>query len=84
MGALLGLLLGSTVGLWPFQVGVEPKLGDTIKGTVVTEESIAEIDKEDWKTETFAPSIVQIGSSIGLVLLGLGVTIGVSKLGGEE
>ena len=84
LGALLGLLLGSTVGLWPFQVGVEPKLGDTIKGTVVTEESIAEIDKEDWKTETFAPSIVQIGSSIGLVLLGLGVTIGVSKLGGEE
>ncbi len=83
LGALLGLLLGSTVGLWPFQVGVEPKVGDMIKGQEVTAESIAEIDKEDWKTEFFSPNAVQVGSSIALVLLGLGVTIGVSKLGGE-
>jgi len=84
LGALLGLLLGSTVGLWPFQVGVAPKPGDTIKGQTVTEETLAEIDKEDWKTEFFLPSPVQIGASLGLVLLGLGVTIGVSKLGGDE
>jgi len=25
LGVLLGLLIGSTVGLWPFQMGVEPK-----------------------------------------------------------
>ncbi len=84
LGALLGLLLGSTIGLWPFQFGVKPQVGDTIKGEVVTEESIAEIDKEDWRTEFFSPSGVQIGSSIALVLLGLGVTIGVSKLSGED
>ena len=84
LGALLGLLLGSTIGLWPFQVGVAPQVGDTIKGQVLTEESIAEIDKEDWKTEFFSPNATQIGSSIALVLLGLGVTIGVSKLSGEE
>lgn len=84
LGALLGLLFGSTVGLWPFQVGVEPKVGDMIKGQKVTEESISEIDKEDWKTEFFSPTAVQTASAIGLVLLGLGVTIGVSKLGGEE
>ena len=84
LGALLGLLLGSTIGLWPFQVGVQPKVGDVIKGQEVTAESIAEIDKEDWKTEFFSPDATQIGSSIALVLLGLGVTIGVSKLGGEE
>ena len=84
LGALLGLLLGSTVGLWPFQVGVEPQPGDVIKGSVVTEETIAEIEKEDWKTEFFSPNVMQIGASIGLVLLGLGITIGVSKLGGEE
>ena len=84
LGALLGLLLGSTIGLWPFQVGVAPQVGDTIKGQVLTEESIAEIDKEDWKTEFFNPTGTQIGSSIALVLLGLGVTVGVSKLSGEE
>jgi len=84
LGALLGLLLGSTIGLWPFQVGVAPKVGDLIKGQEVTAESIAEIDKEDWKTEFFSPDATQVGSSIALVLLGLGVTIGVSKLGGEE
>ena len=84
LGALLGLLLGSTIGLWPFQVGVAPQVGDTIKAQVVTEESIALIDKEDWKTEFFSPTAVQVGSSIALVLLGLGVTIGVSKFGGEE
>jgi len=84
LGALLGLLLGSTVGLWPFQVGVEPQVGDKIKGTVVTAENIQEIDQEDWKPEFFTPSLVQAGSALGLVLLGLGVTMGVSKLGGEE
>ena len=83
LGLLLGLLLGSTVGLWPFQVGVEPQIGDTIKGAIVTEENRAEIDKEDWKTEFFTPTSTQIGYSIGLVLLGLAVTVGVSKIGGE-
>lgn len=83
LGALLGLLLGSTIGLWPFQEGVAPQVGDIIKGQEVTAESIAEIDKEDWKTKFFTPTATQAGSSIGLVLLGLGVTIGVSKLGGE-
>ena len=83
LGALLGLLLGSTIGLWPFQVGVAPKIGDIIKGQEVTAESIADIDKEDWKTEFFSPNGTQIGGAIGLVLLGLGVTMGVSMLGGE-
>ena len=83
LGALLGLLLGSTIGLWPFQVGVAPEIGDIIKGQEVTAETIAEIDKEDWKTEFFTPSAVQAGGAIGLVLLGLGVTMGVSMLGGE-
>lgn len=84
LGALLGLLLGSTIGLWPFQDGVAPQIGDTIKGQEVTAETIDEIDKEDWKTEFFSPSATQAGSSVALVLLGLGITIGVSRLGGEE
>lgn len=83
-GALLGLLLGSTVGLFPFQVGVPPQVGDSIKGQLVTEKSIAEIDKEDWKTEYFAPSITQGVSALALIALGYGITMGVAKLGSEE
>lgn len=84
LGALLGLLLGSTIGLWPFQVGVPPQVGDTIKAQEVTAENIAEIDKEDWKTEFFQPDAKQMLGSVALIVLGLGVTMGVSKLGGGK
>ena len=36
-----------------------------IKGQEVTAESIAEIDKEDWKTEFFSPNGVPVGGAIG-------------------
>ncbi len=84
LGALLGLLLGSTIGLWPFQVGVAPQIGDTIKAQIVTADNIAEIDKEDWKTEVFRPDAQQMIGSVALVVLGLGVTMGVSRLGGDQ
>ena len=32
LGVLLGLLLGAVLGLWPFQHGVQPQVGDVIKG----------------------------------------------------
>lgn len=84
LGALLGLLIGSTAGLWPFQVGVAPQVGDTIKGQVVSVESLPEIDKEDWKTDFFMPSTMQVGSSVLLVLTGFAITMGVAKIGGDE
>ena len=84
LGVLLGLLIGSTVGLWPFQMGVEPRVGDTIKGQVVTAESLNEIDPEDWSTEFFRPTGVQIASSCFLILIGLGVTIGIAAIGGDK
>ena len=80
----MGLLIGSTVGLWPFQMGVEPRVGDTIKGQVVTAESLNEIDPEDWSTEFFRPTGVQIASSCFLILIGLGVTIGIAAIGGDK
>lgn len=84
LGALLGLLIGSTAGLWPFQQGVEPKIGDVIKGQEVTAETIGEIDEEDWKIKYFTPSLFQGGASIALVLVGFGITMGVARIGGEE
>ena len=80
----MGLLLGSTIGLWPFQQGVQPKPGDLVKGQVVTAASLAEIDQEDWPTEFFAPSRTQIACSIGLIGLGLAITWGVSSVGSDK
>ena len=81
LGVLLGLLVGAVVGLYPFQHGVEPAPGDVVKGRVQTAETLAELDPEDWPTEWFAPSGIQMGGSLGLVLLGLGVTLGIRRFG---
>jgi putative membrane protein len=84
LGVLLGLLLGSIAGLWPFQAGVEPKPGDRVKGEVVTLANLVEIDPEDWPTEKFRPTGIQIGSSIFLIAMGFGTTIGVSLIGNSK
>jgi len=78
-GVLLGLLLGAVVGLWPFQHGVEPEIGDIVKGRPVTEDRV--VDAEDWPTAYFTPTALQVGGSLGLVLLGFGITLGVAALG---
>ena len=84
LGALLGLLVGSTVGLWPFQQGVKPEVGSMVKGQAVTAESLAEIDPEDWPTEYFRPASSQVAKSLGLVALGFVITLGVAKIGGGK
>ncbi len=55
LGLLLGLLLGAVAGLWPFQEGVAPKVGEVFEGTVLNQERLAEIDPEDWPVEHFRP-----------------------------
>lgn len=85
LGLLIGLLLGSVVGLFPFQRITEPIAGETvIKGKLVTEENFEEFKKKDWPTEFFTPSGLQIGKSLGLVGLGLAITLGVARIGGSE
>ncbi|MEM7782396.1 MAG: DUF368 domain-containing protein, partial [Planctomycetota bacterium] len=84
LGILLGLLIGSTVGLYPFQEGVKPELGSTLKNQIVTEEFLAELEPEDYPNQVFRPTPFQIASSVGLVVLGFAVTIGVTKIGGEK
>ena len=61
-----------------------PEIGDRVKGRVVTAESLPEIDQEDWPTEAFNPTPMQIGSSLGLVAIGFAITIGVSLIGGRD
>ncbi len=81
LGMLLGLLLGSTVGLWPFQEGVPPVPGEMIKGVVVTIDNQAEIDPEDWSMDWVRPSLGQVAVSLLLIGGSVATTLGVAKVG---
>ncbi len=97
LGVLLGLLLGAVVGLWPFQRGATPHAEMVIKGQAIAsvtdeqgvvswvfEASGEPVDAEDVPTEFFAPSATQVAGSVGLILLGFVVTMGVDRLGREK
>ncbi len=83
LGFLLGLLLGAALGLWPFQQGVAPVDGDIVKGRVMTQELIAELDEDDYPLETFSPSGGQIAASLALICAGFAATMGVAHIGGR-
>ncbi len=84
LGALLGLLLGAVVGLWPFQAAREPAPGELVEGRLVTAGNVAEFEIDDWPVESFRPSAGQAASAAGLVALGLGATLLIGRLGGSE
>ena len=84
LGVLLGLLLGAVLGLWPFQFGLQPQVGDVIKGRPMTAESIAAIDPKDYLLKRFGPTAGQVASSIGLVLAGFALTQGVAWVGRDR
>ncbi len=75
MGMLLGLLVGSVVALWPFQQGVQPKVGDVVKGRVLTEETLASIKPDDWPVAFFSPTAVQILIAAALIVVALILTL---------
>lgn len=81
LGVLMGLLLGSVLGLWPFQAGVEPEPGVTIKGREMTSELLEQLKPEDWPLEFFTPTGVQIALSLLLAAIGLITTLGIARLG---
>jgi putative membrane protein len=80
LGALLGLLVGAVVGLWPFQQGVAPVPGDTLRGVVVTAEQIAGMDPADWPVSFFRPEVGQVLGAVVLVIAGLSVTLFIDHL----
>ncbi|MBX2801189.1 MAG: DUF368 domain-containing protein [Myxococcales bacterium] len=88
LGVLLGLLLGAVVGLWPFQQGVQPEIGAVWKGQEVTAAFLEELEPEDYPTQWFRPTAGQVGGSVLLIAVGLGLTLGIArwshKEGGEQ
>lgn len=88
LGVLLGLIVAAPAGLYPFRDGVLPTAGDVIKGELVTDENLIEMqgaeNAKDWKQEAFKPSGMQIVGSQLLIVLGFGMTVGISRLGKES
>jgi putative membrane protein len=84
LGALLGLLFGAVVGLWPFQQAYTPEVGDVIKGRVVSNENVGDFDPEDWPVRYFDPTPLEGAASVGLVGLGLAATLLIGRLGRND
>lgn len=85
LGVLLGLLLGAVVGLWPFQAGVKPALGDTVRGQSMTADKLENLSPDKWPTDFFTPTVVQILAALGLIAAGFAITTLVARFGrGKE
>lgn len=81
LGALLGLLVGAIVGLWPFQQPVAPVPGQTIvNGRVVTEAMLSELEPEDYPTERFTPTGGQVAAAAGILVAGFAATAGLARV----
>lgn len=81
LGALLGLLLGSVVGLYPFQDFVAPEPGYVHRGAVLTAEQAAALAPKYWPLEPFTPGAGQAAGALALVLVGFGATMLVDRIG---
>lgn len=81
LGVLLGLLVGAPAGLWPFQEGIAPQVGDVFKGRVMSAELIADLAPDKYPTEFFTPSVAQVAGAIAMVLLGFALTALIARFG---
>ena len=84
LGVLMGLLVGAVFGLWPFQEGVPPKVGEMFKGQVLTAERLAELTPDKYPTEIYTPTFTGVMMAVGLVGVGYMVTTLVARVGGAK
>ena len=83
LGVLLGLLLGSVVGLYPFQQPSQPDPGFIHRGQVLDVSAIAQLEEKHWPLRRFDPSAGQTTGALGLILLGLGATWLIDRVGSD-
>lgn len=82
LGALMGLLVGAVFGLWPFQEGVPPEVGQVFKGEILTAERLAELSPDKYPTVFYTPTFADVAMAIGLVVVGYAITTLVARVGG--
>ncbi len=81
LGALLGLLLGAVIGLYPFQQSVRPEPGFTHRGIEVPADELGDVPPEDWPLEPYTPSGGELASAGGAFAGGLALTLLIARLG---
>ena len=81
LGALLGLLLGAVVGLWPFQEARAPVVHETVESSQGIGENAANLDRDSWPLVAFEPTAGQLGKSAALIVIGFGATVRIGRLG---
>ena len=84
LGALLGLLLGSVVGLYPFQEPVSPEAGYLHRGQVRDAGEASALEEKYWPLERFTPGAGQAAGAGALILLGLGATLLIDRIGSDD
>jgi len=70
LGVLLGFLAGAVPGIWPFQEGVQPAADHRHFDS-----------PEKWPLRYFDPTVAQIGMALGLVAIGLFLTLLIDRFG---
>jgi putative membrane protein len=82
LGVLLGLLLGSVFGLWPFRAPTVPQIGDFIRGQLLeTQDQVDAVNPNHWNNAPFAPTLGIALASLGLLLVGFIISVSISRLG---
>ncbi|MCH2148570.1 MAG: DUF368 domain-containing protein [Phycisphaerales bacterium] len=85
LGVLLGLLLGSVFGLWPFRAPVAPQIGDFIRGQLLeTQEQVDAVNPDHWNAAAFAPSLGMAMAAVGLLAVGYIISVSIARLGRNE
>lgn len=79
-GALVGILVGAVIGLWPFQRYTAPKVGQMLRSAVMTAESVAAMPRDEWPVRFFTPNAVQALAAACLAVLGFGLALLLERL----
>jgi putative membrane protein len=84
LGALLGLLLGAVVGLYPFQAPMPPEPGFELHGRILPEAELANVPEKEWPLQRFTPDSHDLVESGAALAAGLALTLLISRVGGRR
>lgn len=79
-GVLVGILVGAVIGLFPFQRSVQPEVGQSVRGQLMTPEVVAVMPRDEWPVLFFSPTPTQIAAAVGLAVLGFGLALLIEKI----